>query len=694
MKRKAIEKIPYLTGKKCQKRSKKFVAAVAIKIVEHEKHLFLEVYENKKAELRVPKYRFVYTKKDWSYYHPESGTWSAGKIVDDYHRIRWTDPVGSNEKDTFIAEEDVEKIKTFSGTSVYNASCWWEYLTGLEDTIRHERWKRKTHKRKERLEDRCSNVPAIPEGFENWYKDVLFHNVNFIYYKRKGRFATFHCSHCGGSYTYATRHLDTFEGQFEHVVDIPRAGSKARCELCDAEAMYKTAGTMKTVYGQERVCYVGQPYKEKGAIIRYFAIEKYFAIGRPEQYSCTEIARNYFEEGKKIITDFHLYNGWTGKSDWYDHNVGGMGAQIAQKEAAVYAGTYDDLKGTILQYSGLQEYMEDYDTVSLVTYIERYREYPFMEILAKLKMHRLVNQIMEYSGPRLIKDKYATNPEDLLGIKKERMKLLINHHGDTDLLEIFQHERELGVKWSEEQCMNLRKICINWGHWGQLKVALRYMSIQQLLNRVQKYAGVTFEEAAGCAVGQLNHAAVTYLDYLQMRAVLEYDLTNSIIQYPRDIEAAHREMVLEVNKDEVDKRLMEVKIKYPNIRSNYRVLRNRYFYEDEKMVIRPARSAEEIVMEGRLLHHCVGGDNYLRKHDKGETTILMLRFKNCQDNPYITVEIKETTIQQWYGEHDKKTDQKEMQKWLDAYVTRLKCQAKEGNGATGQQADQRILMYA
>lgn len=689
MKRKAIEKVPYLTGKKCQKRSKKFVAAVAIKKIENEMHLFLEIYENKKDKLQVPDYRFVYTKKEWSYYCPQSGKWSAGRIIKERWKLRWSQPGKYYEQDTFITEKDIEKIKNFSKKKIWNENDWWEYLTRLEDDINYDRWKRKMDKRQERLDERCSNVPEIPEGFENWYRDILFQGVNFIYYKRKGRFATFHCSHCGKSYTYATQRLDTFEGQFEHVVDIPKRGSRARCELCDTEGTYKTAGTMKTVYGLEKMCYVGQPYKEKGAIIRYFAIEKYFAIGRPEQYSCTEIARNYFEEGKEKITDYHLYSGWTGKSDWYDHNIGGMGAQITQKEAAVYPSTFEELKGTVLQHTGAQEYLKDYEKVPLVAYIEKYMKYPCMEMFAKLRLHRLMNQILEYSGVRFIKNENATKPEDLLGIKKERMKMLFSYHGDTDLLEAFQRERELGANWTEEQCLNLMEINPNW---GQLETALRFMTIQKFLNRVQKYAGVSFEEATGCAVGQLKHATITYLDYLQMRFAMEHDLTNSIIQYPRDIEAAHREMVLEVNKEEMDKRLAEVKIKYPNIRKRYRKLLNQYFYEDEKMVIRPARSAEEIVMEGRLLHHCVGGEHqsYLRNHEEGRRFVLVLRHRSMPDTPYITVEIQDNRIIQWYGKGDKKPDQKEIQKWLDIYVARLIGQGKESGEAAGQQT----LMYA
>lgn len=114
-------------------------------------------------------------------------------------------------------------------------------------------------------------------------------------------------------------------------------------------------------------------------------------------------------------------------------------------------------------------------------------------------------------------------------------------------------------------------------------------------------------------------------------------------------------------------------MKYPGIRESYRKLREKYLYEDENYIIRPATSAEEIVMEGRILHHCVGGDRYLDKHNRGETYILMLRFKERPKIPYITVEIsaKSNKILQWYGEKDRKPDAGNMQKWLNSYLMKL-----------------------
>ena len=159
-----------------------------------------------------------------------------------------------------------------------------------------------------------------------------------------------------------------------------------------------------------------------------------------------------------------------------------------------------------------------------------------------------------------------------------------------------------------------------------------------------------------------------------MREERGYDLNNTVYQKPRNLQAAHDQMTEEINQEKVNNRLREVEEKYPNIAYNYRKLRKKYFYEDDKYIIRPARSAKEIVMEGRTLHHCVGGNNYLSKHDTGESYILLLRFKDTPEVPYITVEIdsKNYRILQWYGEWDTKPDKENIQKWLNGYLKKLK----------------------
>ena len=141
--------------------------------------------------------------------------------------------------------------------------------------------------------------------------------------------------------------------------------------------------------------------------------------------------------------------------------------------------------------------------------------------------------------------------------------------------------------------------------------------------------------------------------------------------------AAHDKMVLEVDRYKADMRKKEVNEKYQNIAKQYKRLEKLYAVETDRYIIRPARDAGEIVEEGRKQHHCVGGDNYLNSHNTGNSYILLLRKKETPDVPYITVEIRQGRIAQWYGAYDKKTDQEEIDSFLDWYVQQLKGQKKK-----------------
>ena len=64
MKKKTIEKIPYLKlPSVICKKDVKYVGVTAVKVIGHEKHLFLEVYQNKKTSMETPLVRIVVTKR-------------------------------------------------------------------------------------------------------------------------------------------------------------------------------------------------------------------------------------------------------------------------------------------------------------------------------------------------------------------------------------------------------------------------------------------------------------------------------------------------------------------------------------------------------------------------------------------------------------------------------------------------------
>lgn len=482
--------------------------------------------------------------------------------------------------------------------------------------------------------------------------------------------------------TVATKRIDSFEGQFEHVIDQPKNNTSGRCPYCGTPGTWKAQGKTKGAYGITKNFYIGMPYKEKGAVIRYLECEKIFRMdelaeedglkmaGAGERCTLIEVARMYVEEGsKRIQTDYHKYSHYSGENFWDDCNLCGMN-NIPVNSAVVHEGTWKMLEGTVLQYSGAQQFAKEYREIKLMDYMKRYMEYPQLEMITKMGLYGVAKSMTD-CRIGIISQQYAKKPEDFLGIRKERIKLLIRKKGDISYLDAMKTERRMGQNWTEKELEMVKETGIGR---EDLELALEHMSMKQLVNRIEQYSGVNIEvEGELCSKAAVNvrSAARTYFDYLRMRQQRGYDLDNQIFLHPRNLQRAHDQMVLEINREEIEKRDNEVEEKYPNIKKNYRKLRNRYFYEDEDYLIRPAQSAQEITWEGRSLHHCVGGNTYLSRHNKGESVILFLRKKDSPETPYITVEIQGTKILQWYGAYDRKPDEENMGRWLKEYRQKL-----------------------
>ena len=56
-------------------------------------------------------------------------------------------------------------------------------------------------------------------------------------------------------------------------------------------------------------------------------------------------------------------------------------------------------------------------------------------------------------------------------------------------------------------------------------------------------------------------------------------------------------------------------------------------------MIRPCANEEELILEGKLLHHCVA--TYAKSYAEGRTAILFIRRTSEPDKPFFTLEFDE-----------------------------------------------------
>lgn len=692
MKRKHIEKIPYITVPAVVAEAG-YVAVTAWKNIGKERHIFLEVYRNRPECLAVPVVRYAATRKDWGVYFPDAGTWTrqgikantwnAGPCWYDRGETSYENPDEREKKNQLYSQEDMERIENFFGKDrVWGYCCWWDYFGRNENSIKNASRDRKYRKRMDELAEREKNTPELPEKeILDWAETALFHGEHYLYYRRKGSRAAVCCTKCGGVREGRWRAGQSYKSQFAAMIEEPRKGHTGKCTLCGAYGRYKPQGEVKGSHKKEGCVFMADRYKETGALVRYVELRKEWnleefvgkngameMLGAYERLSGVEVARAYFVPGRKVQIDFHKRSCVDGRDFWDDCNLYGMN-NISIENAVLYPGMGEKLKGTCLQYSAIELYSRHAGKANAVDYLKRYQEMPQIEMLVKAGLYGVVERLVRCHC-EIVKDSHAARPDEFLGIRKERVKFLAGEGGSIELLSIMQAEKTLGQNWREEQMLALREIGADF---RMLEMITGIMTVQKALNLISKYAGCRYGTGCRTAEARLRHTATTYFDYLEMRKELGYDLGNTVYQRPRDLERAHARMVEEKDMELIEKRIREIEGKYPGIRKRYRSLRKKYYYEDETYVIRPARSAEEIVKEGRILHHCVGRDTYLEKHNRGYSTILLLRPREKRDVPYITVEIAENRIVQWYGAYDKKPDEKNMQKWLDSYIAWLEC---------------------
>ncbi len=133
-----------------------------------------------------------------------------------------------------------------------------------------------------------------------------------------------------------------------------------------------------------------------------------------------------------------------------------------------------------------------------------------------------------------------------------------------------------------------------------------------------------------------------YRDYLRECGQLGLDLHNREVLFPKDLKAAHERTMAQVSfeKNKTDQEKFQKAVDRLE----------KYSWQKDGLLIRPAGTQEELRDEGRALHHCVGG--YIRQMADGETAIFFVRKLDAPDTPYFTLELQKKRVIQCRTAHN------------------------------------------
>lgn len=295
---------------------------------------------------------------------------------------------------------------------------------------------------------------------------------------------------------------------------------------------------------------------------------------------------------------------------------------------------------------------------SLVAYLACWRKHSNLENLIVQGCGKLVEQWIKkdqyyansYSRHRGIPtlkqiDWKESKPNRMLHLSKEefrtnRKKL------SADMLQCVCAVRKAGIEMSIDR------------DWPVLKQYSNYWVADILSMNEPRWFWKTV-----AYLGKRTADLSTYKDYIKMAKENGKDVENQQVRFPKDLKRAHDEEVKQY-KHKVTKALVAA------FAARYEHLQQ-YSWEKDGIMIRPARDENELVVEGKILSHCVA--TYAESHAKGNTAIFFIRKVEQPEEPWYTLEFKEDRllVNQNRGKHNcKKTP--EVQAFEDAWLEHVK----------------------
>lgn len=519
-------------------------------------------------------------------------------------------------------------------------------LETYEDDIGRTKYLNAIERKGKRIDEMMNRVPALPKDLKTWLEQKVF-TENYLFMQRKKNRTDYVCTSCG--------HKSWKKIGWKR-------NENTTCPHCGAPVIASLRNGM--IQRREPVV-VLQTMGENEWVERQLRAVCTWDFGKKE----IEI----LEDIRAIIPKNHTWgNVWYGTYREQDEFCQEFWDTNRENKRFYESYLYpENLQEVLpygnLQHSGLDILANKCKKINVNYFITTYHGRSWMEYWIKAGLYRLAMEVTGgygmWGNPSYIKED-EKKLSLCLRINGDRVYRLRKLDGGINALKWLQYEQETGKKISQESLEFLNGRAPEPSDCREILKCLG--SVNRMVNymKKQKIAPSTLLE--------------TWNDYLRMAAGEGMDVNDDIVRLPKDLKARHDELVERINGRKEEKRLKEEAEKYRKL--NQKIMEHlpevkRYFWENKDYIIIPAGKCEELVTEGRKLHHCVGAStNYMEKMAEGKSWILFLRKKEDIKKPYYTVEIsmEDDRIIQWYSEYDRKPDSKKIQKVLKTFKDSIK----------------------
>lgn len=281
-----------------------------------------------------------------------------------------------------------------------------------------------------------------------------------------------------------------------------------------------------------------------------------------------------------------------------------------------------------------------------------------IEMLFKAGMDDVVQDLVERGVKHAaVIDWNNENPTRIFGLNRQELKTFLGTNRDIEILEL--HKRLKGrisitvcAEWMG-MGLDIRKTFQAAKKWGLAPERL----IRYLVGYVgcARYGGLT----------GLREALRIWEDYVTAAEATGYPLHRENVLLPKNLGAAHDEAakkhnaILQRQRAQADEQWRQKQEQWRQEEQARKAAANaayeerreelelKYGFEMDGLLIRAPISGAEVLDEGRILKHCVGG--YADRHVQGKTTILFMRRAAKPNEPWLTIEMNKKKLVQIHG---------------------------------------------
>lgn len=462
-------------------------------------------------------------------------------------------------------------------------------------------------------------IPDLPKDWERWV-DKTGVEENYIFYEYvRGGAKHGYCTYC----------------EKDVPISKPKHNKYGACKCCGKKIQYKSRGKAGCFYTKNYEVYLIQRI-ETGFVLREFRARRYYVKGQYERARCNVYEKRRVLYDKNMWPTTYFYGDYkntgsrwvktTNLSDtywsYYHHETMGK----------VYMRTIPSLAKKELSRTGLPEMLKSESYIDPETYMLFLRKKPYVERMAKAGLTKLTWDIC-FKRSQFEKDIKLSDKGDLaksLGIDKSRMKRLRENNGGTLFLEWMKHEKRIDTIIEDDVIKFFDTHKIEPKNLDFLANRMKYKGIANYLRKQYKVSGRNPKELLG-----------TWEDYLLIANRLKMNTKLEIFYKPKNLVESHDEAVKLSGGEEIAMRAGEIAEKWNDIDDILKMIKPKYEYQDNRYAIIVPERIEDIIVEGRVLGHCLdSSDRYFDRIHKRESYIVFLRKTDDMETPYYTLEIE------------------------------------------------------